>query len=79
MRDLLEPGGLVIIGNWSDTAVADDGMLLAIYGDRERRRLAQDTALKSELRARLDKAGLQTVEEMTPDPRIDIYVCTAAG
>lgn len=79
MRELLEPRGLLIIGNWSDTAVANNGMLLAIYGDRERRRLAQDTALKSELRVRLEKAGLRIAEEVSPDPRIDMYVCDVAG
>jgi SAM-dependent methyltransferase len=71
---LLRPGGVLVLGGWSDAAL-EGGRLLAIYDEADCRRLVEWTPRAGELDARLEAAGFHIVERSAPDPRLDLRVC----
>lgn len=75
LRDLLAPGGILVLGTWSSYARTSKNML-EIYKPSQRDRLAEWTPPIAELRERrLAQAGLQILQVATPHQRIDLTVC----
>jgi SAM-dependent methyltransferase len=72
MADLLTEGGILILGIWSEYACKNRHML-GIYHDGDRQRLAQWTPGTSELKKRLDHAGLTFLHEDKPENRLDMF------
>ncbi len=77
MATLLRSDGHLILGTWSDHARTTQHML-GIYKEGDRKRLADWTPCTRELRQRLRQAGLEIVEEVQPDVRLDFTVCRPA-
>ena len=77
MATLLRSDGHLILGTWSDHARTTQHML-GIYKEGDRKRLAEWTPCTRELRLRLRQAGLEIVEEVQPDIRLDFTVCRPA-
>jgi SAM-dependent methyltransferase len=72
MADLLTEDGILILGTWSEHACNNRDML-GIYPDSDRRRLADWTPGVSELKDRLDHAGLAILWEGTPENRLNMF------
>jgi hypothetical protein len=78
MASLLRTDGCLMLGTWSEDACATRQML-SIYTDSQRQRLAEWTPTTRELRLRLRQAGLDVVEQVHPDIRLDLTVCRRAS
>ena len=78
MADLLSRGGLLMLGNWSEYAKTNRE-LLSIYRASDRRRLAEWTPDREELRDRLTAVGLVILDQVQPVGRLDLFVCQRRG
>jgi hypothetical protein len=76
MAGLLTAQGVLVLSNWSEQACENQGRgLLLIYRQEDRRMLSRWTVPLDELRKRLQLAGLEVVEEASPNVRIDMLAC----
>jgi SAM-dependent methyltransferase len=78
MADVLAPGGLLFLSNWSEEACTTKKML-EIYRPLQRVRLARWTVPPHELRTRLRQVGLRVIDEAQPDVRLDLFTCVREG
>ncbi|MDP9070861.1 MAG: nucleotide-binding protein [Actinomycetota bacterium] len=77
MAELLSEDGLLFLGTWSDYACKNRSML-GIYRQTDRERLAAWTPTLTELDERLEKAGLEVVDRVSPRLPLDLTWCRRA-
>lgn len=75
LRDLLTDDGLLVLGSWSELAIARRE-LLGIYSDDDLSRLVRWTPSREELQARLELLDIDY--EVVHKGRLDIWQCTRA-
>jgi SAM-dependent methyltransferase len=78
IASILNPDGVAIIGTWSDFACKNHTML-GIYRKEDIRRLAEWTPSSTEIRDRLERAGLEIITDSQPDARLEVLFCKRAS
>jgi hypothetical protein len=77
MVALLSDKGLLFLGTWSEYACKNRKML-GIYSPGDRGRLAEWSPSTAELEKRLKSVGLDVVEWVQPEMRLDLVWCRRA-
>jgi CAP12/Pycsar effector protein, TIR domain/Methyltransferase domain len=77
MVALLSDKGLLFLGTWSEYACKNRKML-GIYSPGDRERLAEWSPSTAELEKRLKSVGLDVVEWVQPEMRLDLVWCRRA-
>lgn len=77
MASLLNDKGLLFLGTWSEYACKNRKML-GIYSPADRERLAEWSPSTAELEKRLKSVGLDVVEWVQPELRLDLMWCRRA-
>lgn len=78
MQSMLRPGGLLLLGNWSERA-REAGQFLRIYRAEDRARLQAWTPTQSSLREAIEQAGLTVSTIKSLELGIDLFVCRLAA